>query len=112
MIGLVSAIVAFVDFSCNLLDGTWEIYHSLDGVAPENARFEHVMGDLELLTETSKSDIPVKTSAEKSIRRPAQDCKEDAKTLKALLSEMNIESAWEKTGILGKLEREMEKHSE
>ncbi|KAI7788153.1 Vegetative incompatibility HET-E-1 [Diaporthe eres] len=86
--GLASAIVAFVDFSWNLVTGTWEIYHSLEGVAAENARLEDVRDDLESLTQALEADFPVKTKAEKSIQRLAQDCKEDAKTLKHLLDEM------------------------
>lgn len=87
-IGLASAIVAFVDFSWNLITGTWEIYHSLDGVATENARLEDVTDDLESLTQALKADFPVKTKAEKNIKRLAQDCNEDAKTLKDLLNGM------------------------
>lgn len=87
-IGLASAIVAFVDFSWNLVTGTWEIYHSLDGVAAENARLEDVTDDLESLTQALEAKFPVKTKAEKNIQRLAEDCKEDAKTLKDLLDEM------------------------
>lgn len=87
-IGLASAIVAFVDFSWNLVTGTWEIYHSLDGVATENACLEDVTDDLESLTQALEANFPVKTKAEKNIKRLAQDCKEDAKTLKDLLDEM------------------------
>lgn len=89
-IGLASAIVAFIDFSWNLVTGTWEIYHSLDGVAAENARLEDVTDDLESLTQALKTDFAVKTKAEKNIQRLAQDCKEDAKTLKALLDQMKV----------------------
>lgn len=88
MIGLASAIVAFVDFSWNLVTGTWEIYHSLDGVVAENARLEDVTDDLESLTKALEADFPVKTKAERNIKRLAQNCKEDAKTLKDLLEEM------------------------
>ncbi|KAG6358736.1 hypothetical protein INS49_012255 [Diaporthe citri] len=87
-IGVASAIVAFVDFSWNLITGTWEIYHSLDGVATENARLEDVTDDLELLTQALEADFPVKIKAEKNIQRLAKDCREDAKTLKDLLDEM------------------------
>lgn len=87
-IGLASAIVAFVDFSWNLVTGTWEIYHSLDVAAAENARLEDVMDDLESLTQALEAKFPVKTKAEKNIQRLAQDCKQDAKTLKDLLDEM------------------------
>lgn len=89
-IGVASAIVAFVDFSWNLVTGTWEIYHSLDGVTAENARLEDVTDDLGSLVQALKADVPVKTKAEKNIRRLAQDCEEDAKTLKALLDEMKV----------------------
>lgn len=88
MIGLASAIVAFVDFSWNLVTGTWEIYHSLDGVVAENARLEDVTDDLKSLTKALEADFPVKTKAERNIKRLAQNCKEDAKTLKDLLEEM------------------------
>lgn len=88
VIGLASAIVAFVDFSWNLVTGTWEIYHSLDGVVAENARLEDVTDDLESLTKALEADFPVKTKAERNIKRLAQNCKEDAKTLKDLLEEM------------------------
>lgn len=87
-VGLASAVVAFIDFSWDLVTGTWEIYHSLDGVATENARLEDVMDDLESLTQALEADFPVKTKAEKNIQHLAQDCKEDAKTLKGLLDEM------------------------
>lgn len=89
-IGLASAIVALIDFSWNLVTGSWEIYHSLDGVAAEHARLEDVTDDLELLTQALKTDIAVKTKAEKNIQRLAQDCKEDAKTLKDLLDQMKV----------------------
>lgn len=89
-IGLASAIVAFIDFSWNLVTGTWEVYHSRDGIAAENARLEDVTDDLESLAQALKADFPVKTLAEKNIQRLAQDCKEDARTLKSLLDGMKV----------------------
>lgn len=89
-IGIASAIVAFLDFSWNLVTGTWEIYQSRDGVTAKNARLEDVTDDLESLAEALKADVPVKTMAERNIRRLARDCEEDAKTLKALLDEMKV----------------------
>lgn len=87
-IGVASAIVAFLDFSWNLVTGTWEIYHSLDGVAAENARLEDVTDDLESLTQALDTGFPIKTKTEKNIQQLASYCKEDAKTLKDLLEEM------------------------
>lgn len=87
-IGLASAIVAFLDFSWNLVTVTWEIYQSLDGVAAENARLEDVTDDLESLTQALEADFLVKTKAERNIQRLAKYCKEDAKSLKDLLDEM------------------------
>lgn len=89
-IGLASAIVAFVDFSWNLVTGTWEVYHSLDGVTAENARLEDAAHGLESLTQALKADIPVKTKAEENIQGLAKDCEAYAKELKDLLNEMKI----------------------
>lgn len=87
-IGLASAIIAFIDFSWNLVAGTWEIYHSPGGAAAENARLEDVTDDLDSLLKALEADVLVKTRAERNIQRLAENCKEDAKTLKALLEEM------------------------
>lgn len=87
-IGLAASILAFVEFSWELVAGTVEIYRSPDGTTDNNARLEDVIDDLESLVESLQSDVSVKTRTEKKIKRLAQDCQEDAETLLGLLSEL------------------------
>lgn len=122
-IGVASAIVAFVDFSWDLVTGTWEIYNSLDGVNAENARLEDVTDKLASLTLAInvKSDIPVLTAAEKNIQGLAKDCITCAKKLQHLLDGMKapggkgllrkaliakLKSIWNKNELSG-LERQL-----
>ncbi|KAJ4386171.1 hypothetical protein N0V93_009064 [Gnomoniopsis smithogilvyi] len=91
-IGLASSIIAILDFSWELVAGTWEIYRSPDGTSDENAQLEDVIEDLKSLTDSlaSQAQIPAKTTAENKIKRLAQYCQEDSQTLLDLLSGLRI----------------------
>lgn len=89
-LGLASSILAIIDFSWELITGTVEIYRSTDGSSDENARLEDVTSDLRALAESLEQGNPVKTQAERNLKRLAGDCREDAQTLLDLLESMNV----------------------
>lgn len=92
-IGLASSIIAFIDFSWELVAGTWEIYRSPDGSLDRYARLEDVIGDLQSLTQPLQAKIPVKSSSETRIERIARRCQEDSQALLTLLTDLkgNVE---------------------
>lgn len=90
-ISLASSIIAFIDFSWELVAGTWEIYRSPDGVLDKHAQLEDVIEDLKSLTEPLKAKVPTNTPSETKIQRLARYCQEDSQSLLKLLSELQLD---------------------
>lgn len=87
-IGLASSIITFIEFSWELVAGTWEIYRSPDGSLNRNARLEDVIEDLKSLTKPLQAEVPANTGAEAKIARLARYCQEDSQTLLNLLCDL------------------------
>lgn len=90
-IGLASSIIAFIDFSWELIAGTWEIYRSPDGVLDKHARLEDVIDDLKSLTEPLRAKVPTNTPAETKIQRLARYCQDDSQALLNLLTDLQLD---------------------
>lgn len=91
VVGLASSIIAFIDFSWELVAGTWEIYRSPNGSLDKNARLEDVVEDLKSLTKPLQIKVAVNTVAETKIERLARYCQDDSQTLLDLLSSLQLD---------------------
>lgn len=90
-IGLASSILAFIDFSSELVAGTWEIYRSTDGSLDRHARLQDVIEDLKSLTQPLQAKVLVNRPSENKIVRIARRCQGDSEDLLKLLSGLQLD---------------------
>ena len=75
-IGLASAIVQFVDFSAEIIDGAREVYGSMSGATERNRSLEVVVSQMRnLISQLSTTDSSQQSEDEKALRRLANECK-------------------------------------
>src|ERR1700759_4279575 len=87
-IGFASAILTFVDFSCNLIKGSYEIYQSASGITTDHVRIGTVLDDLQGVTAALQSDLKGDSPHLKDLRQLSVDCGNVAQELSAILKDM------------------------
>jgi hypothetical protein len=97
-IGFAASILTFVDFSWNLITGTYEVYKSTTGTTSENAHVSTVIDDLQEVTEGLTSDVEGKNKHEKDLCKLAGHCYNLSKDLLKILEKLKVtekNSKWE-----------------
>jgi hypothetical protein len=86
-IGLASAIVQFVDYSTKIIHGAKEIYDSATGSTEENQSLEHVVIEMQHLSQKlDHSQNGQETDDERALSRLAAECKSLSDQILGLLT--------------------------
>jgi hypothetical protein len=89
-VGFAASILNFIDFSWNLVSGTYEVYKSTTGTTSDNAHISTVLDDLEATTEGLAYDIEGKTNHEKNLCKLADGCYELSQDLAKILRKLQV----------------------
>ena len=89
-IGLAGTILQFVDFSSNLIAGTYEVYKSAEGTTAENADISAIVGDLYLLSDDLDFDLLGSTKHEKALKILAGKCRELSESLIVIVERLKV----------------------
>jgi len=90
-IGLASAIVQFVDFSCKLISEGQELYRSADGALKRNIELTEITTDLKSVTEPLAVMQPAPTSPDEvALQSLAVSCRDESKKLLKILENLEI----------------------
>lgn len=114
VIGLVSNIIAFIDFGYELVSVAREIHGSATGSSIENDRIEFLNVRMEATaTELSaQNTIPGTTTAELRLRELAEECLRLSQDLKKLLEETKFRDLKSKRQLIAAIFRDMRKKDE
>lgn len=96
-VGFAASILTFIDFSWNLVTGTYEVLQSAGGTTAENAHIGNVIDDLHAATAALKSRQLGRSEHEKALRQLASKCSNLSKELLCLLENLKVKgknSAW------------------
>lgn len=89
VLGVVSAVITFIDFSRTLVTGAKELYQNPDGTVDTNADLKAAQ-HLHQISTGLCTEFPGDSDAEKQIRAIANDCYEESKTLINLLEKFRV----------------------
>ena len=89
-VGFAASILTFVDFSWDLIKGTYEVYKSTTGTTSENASISAVINDLEEVTEGLIFDTEGKTKHEKALCKLAENCYDLSQDLSKILEKLRF----------------------
>lgn len=99
VVGLVSGIITFIDFSWKLVNGANDIYESASGATKENVHISTVIEDLDNLTRDL--DVGVRdlgdTGRDHALRKLTAGCQELSDELLTILSKLRVtenNSSW------------------
>lgn len=74
VVGLVSSIITFVDFSWSIVRGTYDIYCSTSGTTEQNVHIGNVIEDLREVTNQMSLDVSGQGKHEKALLELGQQC--------------------------------------
>lgn len=86
-LGLVSAILTFIDFAHKVVTGADELYQK--ATTDENAHIENIVNDLDDAA-TDLTSLPATTKHEKALNRLADKCREVSCELQQLLRGLTV----------------------
>lgn len=89
VVGLVSSIITFVDFSCTIARGTCDVYHSASGATEENVHIGNVIEDLREVTGSMSMETRVQDGHEMALLRLRQQCYSLSRDLADLLRKLS-----------------------
>jgi len=89
-VGFASSILTFIEFSWNLISGTYEVYKSASGATTENAHISTVLNDLERVTDGLCTDVKGKTKHEKELCKLADKCHNLSQDLAKILKKLQV----------------------
>jgi hypothetical protein len=97
-VGFAASILNFVDFSWNLVQGTYEVYKSGSGATAENAQISTILEDLQEVTEGLHSDLKVGSKYAKQLSKLAKNCLDLSLDLTKILEKLRVKernSSWQ-----------------
>ena len=97
-IGFAASIITFIDFSSNLVRGTYEVYNSASGVTAENAHLSTILDDLQEVTEGLHSDHKFGGKHGKQLSKLARNCLDLSRDLTKILDKLRVKeknSKWQ-----------------
>lgn len=74
VVGLVTSIITFVDFSWSIVRGTYDIHCSTSGATEQNVHIGNVIEDLREVTHQMGVDVSGKDKHEKALLELGQQC--------------------------------------
>lgn len=84
-VSFAATILTFVDFSWNLVRGSYNIYRSATGESADHAQISTVLADLNGVTETLRSDVRADSPHGDFLKKLAGDCASVSAELSAIL---------------------------
>jgi hypothetical protein len=97
-VGFAASILNFIDFSWNLVQGTYEVYKSGSGATAENAQISTILEDLQEVTEGLHSDLKVGSKYAKQLSKLAKNCLDLSRDLTKILEKLRVKernSSWQ-----------------
>ena len=95
-LGVASAVIAFIEFSTELISGACEIYKSLDGKTDENAHIELIVEDLSRASRSlsipSSTVDGARTAYEKDIIALSTKCQKKCDALYTIFTQLRPKS--------------------
>ena len=89
-VSFAASILTFIDFSWNLIAGTYEVCKSTTGTTSENGCISTVIDDLQDITEALTTDIEGKTKHEKDLCKLADNCYDLSQDLSKILEKLKV----------------------
>jgi hypothetical protein len=83
-----AAILTFVDFSWNLVKGSYDIYRSATGAPADHTQISTVLDDLKSVSETLQSDVKADSPHRDFLKKLASDCATVSKELSGILEDL------------------------
>ncbi|KAH0545108.1 hypothetical protein FGG08_000720, partial [Glutinoglossum americanum] len=93
-----NSILTFIDFSWNVVQGTYEVYSSASGTTAENAHISTVLKDLQETTEGLHSDLKTDNKYAKQLSKLAKNCLGLSRELTTILEKLRVKernSRWQ-----------------
>ena len=111
-IGFAASILTFIDFSWNVVTGTYEVYKSTSGATIENASIAAVISDLRGVTESLGTDVDASTKHGKALLQLAKNCSALSDDLSKILKKLQVtgkNKTWQSLKVkLASMRREKE----
>jgi hypothetical protein len=101
-VGFAANIIDFIDFSWNLVHGTYEVHMSASGTTAENAHISTIIEDLQGVTEGLNSDLRLGGKYAKQLSKLAGNCLELSRDLTKILEKLRVKeknSTWQAVKI-------------
>lgn len=89
-VGFAASILTFIDFSCAVIGGTYEVYKSTTGTTLENAHITTIVDDLERVTDGLISDAEGKPKHTRELCKIAENCHKLSQDLSKILKKLQI----------------------
>ena len=87
-VNFAATILTVVDFSWNLIRGSYEVYQSATCTTTDHRRISTVLDDLQGITKSLQSDLIGNSPHFKDLRQLALECAEVSQELSAILEEL------------------------
>lgn len=88
VVGLISSIITFVNFSWCIVRGTYNIHRSVNGATKENVHIRNVIEDLRDITDKMNTGMPGHDKHEKALFGLRQQCHDLSNNLAAILRKL------------------------
>lgn len=89
-ISFASTILSFVDFSWNLVKGSYQVYHSNPLMSTDHVRVSTVVNDLQKITEALQFEEKGNSKHLEDLRQLAAGCAEVSQDLLGILGKLEI----------------------
>jgi hypothetical protein len=87
-VGFAASIVSLVDFCCNVVKGSYEIYRSESGAPLEHAHIGTVLDDLDGVARTLQANVELDSAHSEPLNSLASDCLAASTELSDLLKDI------------------------
>lgn len=87
-VSFAATILQIVEFSWNLVRGSYKIYESATGQSAENAQISAIVEDLKEATKTLQSDVKADSPHREPLKKLASDCATASNELSDVLKDL------------------------
>lgn len=87
-VSFAATILTFVDFSWNLVKGSYQVYQSATGTATDDSRLSTILADLEKVTDTLQHNVTGNSPHLEDLRQLAAGCAEVSQELSSILEKL------------------------
>lgn len=87
-VSFAATILTFVDFSWNLVKGSYQVYQSATGTATDDSRLGTILADLEKATDTLQYNVTGNSPHLEDLRQLAAGCADVSRELSSVLEKL------------------------